>query len=92
MHMTQEELAETMCIPKSTISAYENDKVDVKSSVIMELAHILFTTPDYLLGYDDSSAEDRLIKSVSSILSKIEDEKVRSLLFAQIRVAAELYT
>ena len=24
--MTQEELAEAMCIPKSTISAYENDK------------------------------------------------------------------
>ena len=29
--MTQEELAEEMCVPKSTISAYENDRVDIKS-------------------------------------------------------------
>ena len=27
---TQEQLAEIMCVPKSTISAYENDKVDIK--------------------------------------------------------------
>lgn len=31
---TQEQLAEAMCVPKSTISAYENDKVDIKGSVI----------------------------------------------------------
>ena len=30
MGYTQEQLAEIMCVPKSTISAYENDKVDIK--------------------------------------------------------------
>ncbi len=30
MEYTQEQLAEEMCVPKSTISAYENDKVDIK--------------------------------------------------------------
>ena len=35
--LTQEQLAEAMCVPKSTISAYENDKVDIKSSVVYEL-------------------------------------------------------
>ena len=32
-----------MCIPKSTISAYENVKVDIKSSVIVEIAKVLET-------------------------------------------------
>ena len=51
--MTQEELAEVMCIPKSTISAYENDKVDIKSSVIVELAKALETDANYLLGMEN---------------------------------------
>lgn len=50
MGMTQEQLAEVMCIPKSTISAYENDKVDIKGSVLVELSEHLDTTPNYLLG------------------------------------------
>ena len=29
MQMTQEELAEELCVKKSTISMYENDKVDI---------------------------------------------------------------
>ena len=41
--LTQEQLAEAMCVPKSTISAYENDKVDIKSSVVIELSKHLFT-------------------------------------------------
>lgn len=49
---TQEQLAEIMCVPKSTISAYENDKVDIMSSVIAELSRHLATKPDYLLGFE----------------------------------------
>ena len=41
-----------MCVPKSTISAYENDKVDIKGSVIAELSRHLATKPDYLLGFE----------------------------------------
>lgn len=52
LDMTQDELAEIMHIPKSTISAYENDKVDIKGSVIVELSKCLFTNPNYLLGFD----------------------------------------
>ena len=41
--MTQEELAEITFIPKPTISNYENDRIDIKSSVIAELAKALET-------------------------------------------------
>ena len=74
LQMTQEDLAEIMCVPKSTISAYENDKVDIKGSVIIELAWHLNTSPNYLLGYEDPPAEeDALTIVVSSIIKKIEE-------------------
>ena len=93
MGLTQEELAEKMCVPKSTLSAYENDKVDIKSSVILELAWHLNTSPNYLLGYEDPPAEeDALVKAVSSIIKKIEDGRVRDLLVAQMKVAANMYS
>lgn len=38
MQMTQEELAEELCVKKSTISMYENDKVDIKGSILIELS------------------------------------------------------
>lgn len=34
MEMTQDELAEALLTKKSTISAYENDKIDIKVSVL----------------------------------------------------------
>ena len=36
--MTQEQFAEITFIPKPTLSNYENDRIDIKSSVIAELA------------------------------------------------------
>lgn len=81
--MTQEKLAEVMCIPKSTISAYENDKVDIKSSVILELAKVLETDANYLLGMK-SSKEDSFINETMELLMKIDDEKIKQLLLKQI--------
>lgn len=81
--MTQEELAEVMCIPKSTISAYENDKVDIKSSVIVELAKVLEPDANYLLGIEGSE-EDAFINEAMELLMKIKDEKVKRLLLKQI--------
>jgi len=40
MQMTQEELAEELCVKKSTISMYENDKVDIKGSILIELSGV----------------------------------------------------
>ena len=50
MGITQEELAEQICCKKSLISQYENDRVDIKGSVIVELAEYLGTTTGYLLN------------------------------------------
>ncbi len=82
---TQEELAEEMCVPKSTISAYENDKVDIKSSVIVELSKILETTPNYLLGME----KDNCMEETVLLIDRIKDKKVRDMILIQIRALAD---
>ena len=81
---TQEQLAEVMCIPKSTISAYENDKVDIKGSVLVELSEHLDTTPNYLLGVEEKE-DDAFVMEMKSLLSQISDDKAKAILLAQIK-------
>ena len=84
--MTQEELAERTFIPKPTISNYENDRIDIKSSVIAELAEVLQTDPNYLiLGEKTPEADNRFVNVAAELLSKITDPKVQEMLLKQIR-------
>ena len=87
-NLSQEQLAEIMCVPKSTISAYENDKVYIKSSVIAELSRHLATKPDYLLGFE--TEEDPYVITAAAILQGIQDEKIKALLIGQMKAAREL--
>ena len=88
MGYTQEQLAEKMFVPKMTISTYERDASDIKSSVLVELVNCLATTPDYLLGFEKES--DPISESVIAVLSSIKDEKVKELLLNQIKLAAQM--
>ena len=85
---TQEQLAEIMCVPKSTISAYENDKVDIKGSVIAELSRHLATKPDYLLGFEIE--EDPYVITAVAILQGIKDEKIKALMIGQMQLAGKI--
>ena len=84
--MTQEDLAENMYLPKSTISAYENDKIDIKSSVIVQLARTLKTTSDHLLGLTE---DDPFILEAVDLLKRISNSVIREGLLVQMRALAE---
>jgi len=86
--LTQEQLAEVMCVPKSTISAYENDKVDIKGSVLKELSELLDTTPNYLLGVVDK--DDPFIAKAETLLLLIKDERAKEMLLAQLGAVANM--
>ena len=84
--MTQEELAEITFIPKPTISNYENDRIDIKSSVIAELAKALETDPNYLImGEKAPESDNGFMDEVAELLSRITDPKVQEMLLKQIR-------
>lgn len=90
--MTQEELAEKLCIPKTTLSAYENDKIDFKASRLTELARALSTTPNYLLGFENGmkGGTNQMDDTIIARLGNIKDEKVRKMLLAQIYVVSQM--
>ncbi len=93
--MTQDELAETLCIPKSTISAYENDKIDIKVSRLIEISKVLNISPNFLLGYKDDfeNGEDEcLYQTITSLIKRIDDERIQKLLVEQIKDAVKLFS
>ena len=53
------------------------------------------TTPNYLLGYGDTTNVDDEAEAmndvVSSIFNRIKDEKVKELIIAQMKVASNMY-
>lgn len=86
MGMTQEELAELLYMKKSTISYYENDKKEMRASGLADLAKVLRTTPDYLLGFE----KDPFVTEAMRLLQVIEDEQVKSVLLAQIKAVSSI--
>ena len=93
--MTQDELAETLCIPKSTISAYENDKIDIKVSRLIEISKVLNISPNFLLDYkeDFENGEDECLnQTITSLIKRIDDERIKKLLIEQIKDAVKLFS
>ena len=76
MSMTQEELAERLYIPKSTLSAYERDIVDMKMSAIQQIAKELHTTAGYLID-GEKTEPDADIMQVVMILQALPKELKR---------------
>lgn len=83
--MTQEELAGKLFLDKRTISAYEHDKIDVKVSLLKEMAEILETRVGYLV---DGEVEDvnnnlgefgEILKTMDLSLRKVAIEQLKAL-------------
>ncbi len=83
---SQEQLAEIMLTTKGLISHYENDKVDIKASVMRELADALGTTVAYLMDGTESmsDADMELLK----IFHTIDEDRLRQIAIEQLKVLA----
>lgn len=85
--MTQEDLAMALYLPKSTISAYENDKINLKASAVTELAKCLNTTPNYLMGFD--KLDNPFLEEAMELLGKISEEKTQEMLLKMLHALAD---
>ncbi|MDD3415444.1 MAG: helix-turn-helix transcriptional regulator [Lachnospiraceae bacterium] len=91
MGMTQEELAEKMFTTKAAISQYENNKVDIKGSMIVELAGILDTAAGYLLNKEVGVEDmDEQMKEMMVTFKSLRDEKIRQIALEQMKNLSEL--
>lgn len=86
--MTQENMAEALLTKKSTISAYENDKIDIKISVLKETATVLDTSVFYLVGEQEDISND--VMQTAMILQQFEDKKLRKAAIDQIKLLLTL--
>ena len=71
--LTQEELACLLYRKKNTISQYENDEVDMRASVIEQLAKVLYVRPGYFFGEPDNGMEAE--KGARDTLKNIRDQR-----------------
>ncbi|MBQ8950099.1 MAG: helix-turn-helix transcriptional regulator [Eubacterium sp.] len=85
--MTQEELAEELCVKKSTFSMYENDKVDIKGSILIELSRVLHTSPNYLLGMEDY---DEDLEEMISLFRSIKNAEIRQAMLTSVRAFSSI--
>lgn len=88
MGMTQEALAERLYIPKSTLSAYERDIVDMKMSAIQQIAKELHTTAGYLID-GEKTERDADVMQISSMLQEMP-EQLRKVAMEQIKLLVGL--
>ena len=89
MGMTQEELAEAMLTKKSTISANENDKIDIKVSILKEIAALLGTTVAYLADGEKSDI-DAEVWQVAFTMQNMESKELRKAAIEQMKILASL--
>lgn len=85
--MTQEELADVLRMKKITLSAYENDRIDIKVSILKEIAMGLGTTVAYLVDGDESEFGLEVMQ-VARLLQGIENEQLRRAAMEQVKVLA----
>ncbi len=85
MGMIQEQLAEAIYTKKATISAYENDRIDMKSSVVIELAKVLECSVSFLMEGNKMKQEyDELLY----VFGKIKSQQIRKVALEQMRILA----
>ena len=89
--MTQEELAERLHSTKPLISQYENNKVDIKGSIILELAIILETSTGYLLNNECRANDmDEVEKEMFALLKNMKSENLRKVALEQLRTLTSI--
>ena len=85
--LSQEQLAEILCTKKATISAYENDHIDIKSSIVLEIAKALNCSGSYLLeGKKAEALDDRIMDA----LLELKNDQMREVALKQIQALALL--
>ena len=79
-HITQQEMADTLCIGRDTYIYYESGKRPIPSDKLIHIATILNESTDYLLEMSGSTRKD-----IDEKLQKVEDS-----LHSALKIVSEL--
>ena len=87
--MTQEEMTDKLLSKKSTVSEYENDKIDIKISVLREIAKILGVPLSRFLCESDEYIDDEVMQ-MAMALKQIKSRELRKAVIKQVMILAEM--
>lgn len=87
--LTQQELADRLYIPMTTLSTYENNKAELKGQVVVELAGALGVTTDYILTGAENET-DAMEQELLAIFRDINDSNLKRIAIEQLRCFALL--
>ena len=85
--LTQQELADQLYIPMTTLSTYENNKAELKGQVVVELASALGVTTDYILTGAENET-DAMEQELLAIFRSIRTQNMKKVALEQIRCLA----
>lgn len=71
------------------ISAYENDKIDIKVSVLKDLAKVLCTNVSYLVDGDENDIAPQIMQ-VAVMLQEIQNKELRKVAIEQMKILVGL--
>ena len=74
---------------KSTVSAYENDKIDIKISILKQIAKVLDITVFYLAGEQDEDINSDVMQ-MAKVLQQIQSNELRKVAVEQAKVLANI--
>lgn len=88
--LSQEELAEMLFLNAKNISAYENNRNEVPSAVLADLAKALDSSMDYIYtGIETVEDDDPDIAEAIEMLKKIGNKALLKMVVKNIKNAAE---
>ena len=82
-------IAEAIYTKKCTISAYETGKIDIKVSILKDIAKVLNTTAGYLMDGDEIGF-DAEIMQVVMMLQEMKNEEVRKVAVEHVKALGNL--
>lgn len=91
MGMSQEKLGFALHMEgKSVIYGYESNRRGISGDILVDLAKLLHSTPEYIMNGESPADEDPYISAVVSLMKGMKTDKRRRIALEHIKIVAEM--
>lgn len=85
--MSQEELGFTLHMEgKSVIYGYESNRRGISGDILVDLARILHSTPEYIMNGESPAEEDPYISAVVAIMREMKSDADRKVALEHVKL------
>ena len=89
--MSQEELGFALHMEgKSVIYGYESNRRGISGDILVDLARILHSTPEYIMNGESPADEDPYISAVVAIMKGLKSDMARKIALEHVKLVSML--